>query len=194
MVLIFIAISCKDEVKSVVKHDTDPEVTPTVLTNEVTTLVSDSGVTKYRITAEQWSIFDESKKPNWKFPKGLSLEQFDSTLTVEATFQCDSAIFWKNDKLWKFSGNVRVWNIRKELILTNEMYWDQRDKKVYSDSFIHIERAEQIIEGYGFESNERLTTYTLNKPMGIFPIDEEKMSSRRGADSLSTEEPQKIEK
>ena len=39
-----------------------------------------------------------------------------------------------------------------------------------SDSFIHIERAEQIIEGVGFKSNERMTIYELDKPMGIFPV------------------------
>lgn len=187
IVLVLIAVGCKDEVKSVIKHSTDPETTPTILTNEITTLVSDSGVTKYRITSEQWNIFDESKNPNWTFPKGLYLEQFDSLLKVESTFQCDSAIFWKNTKLWKFTGNVRVWNIRKELILTNELYWNQRDKKVFSDSFIHIETVDKVIEGYGFESNERLTTYSLNKPMGIFPVDEERMSQRNRADSLAVD-------
>ena len=54
--------------------------------------------------------------------------------------------------------------------LTQQLFWDQNARKVYSDSFIHIERAEQIIEGVGFKSNERMTIYELDKPMGIFPV------------------------
>ena len=181
-----IAFSCKNEVKSVIQQSTDPEVTPTMLTTDITTLVSDSGVTKYRITSQRWEMYDESDTPNWVFPKGLFLEQFDSTLKVEATFECDSARYLKNSKLWQFMGNVRSWNTKKDLILTNELYWDQNKKKVYSDSFIHIEQPERILEGYGFESNERLTTYKLKRPMGIFPVNEEnsKSSSAR-RDSLN---------
>ena len=166
-----------------VNQSTDPETTPTVASSKVTTLVSDSGVTKYRITAEKWDIYDESKVPSWKFPNGLHLEQFDNTFKVVATFDCDSALYLKNAKLWKFMSNVRSWNTKKELILSNELYWDQNDKKVYSDSFIHIEQPERILEGYGFVSNERLTTYTLKRPMGIFPVDDEKRKARH--DSLA---------
>ena len=83
-------------------------------------------------------------------------------------------------------GNVRSWNTKNELILTNDLYWDQNNKKVYSDSFIHIEQPERILEGFGFISNEQLTTYTLKRPMGIFPVDEEKRKARAARrDSLA---------
>ena len=158
LVVLFITIGCKDEVKSVVQQSTDPKTTPTMLTTDITTLVSDSGVTKYRITSERWEMYDE----------------------------CDKAIYLKNSKLWHFIGNVRSSNTRKEIILTNELYWDQNLKKVYSDSFIHIEQPERILEGFGFESNERLTTYKLKRPMGIFPVDEESRKSRAAQrDSLN---------
>lgn len=186
LALIFIVLSCKDEVKSVVSHSTDPETTPTILTTQITTLVSDSGITKYRITSDRWDIYDESEVPNWKFPTGIFLEQFDQNLKTIATFECDSASYLKNSKLWHFVGNVRSWNTKNELILTNDLYWDQNNKKVYSDSFIHIEQPERILEGFGFISNEQLTTYTLKRPMGIFPVDEEKRKARAACrDSLA---------
>ena len=178
LLAISLLFSCKNEVKSVIEHSTDPNITPTMLTTDITTLVSDSGVTKYRISSKRWEMFDESDTPKWKFPQGIYLEQFDTTLKVEATFECDSAIYYKDSKLWRFIGNVRSWNTKKELILTNELFWDQNKKQVYSDSFIHIEQPERTLEGYGFESNERLTTYKLKRPMGIFPVDEESRKSR----------------
>ncbi len=61
-------------------------------------------------------------------------------------------------------------NAKKELIETEQLFWDQAAHEVRSDSFVHIERADRILEGYGFRSDEQLRNYMLNKPSGIFPI------------------------
>ncbi len=171
-------MGCRDEVKDVVKKATDPEKVPTVVSHDVTTLISDSGITQYRIKTKIWYIYREAKKPYWLFPEGLYLEQFDDKFKTAASIQCDSAKYFEDDKIWRLDGNVRIWNVNKELILTNQLFWSQNEQKVYSDSFIHIEKADRILEGYGFVSNERMTTYTLNKPSGIFPFDESRQSTR----------------
>ena len=60
-----------------------------------------------------------------------------------------------------------------ELFLTQQLFWDQRRNRLYSDSFIHIETPERMLEGHGFESNDRLTKYSIRKPTGIFPVSED---------------------
>ena len=57
-----------------------------------------------------------------------------------------------------------------EKFLTQQIFWDQDTRTVYSDSFIHIERSNRSIEGYGFTSSEQMTDYLVNRPSGIFPI------------------------
>ena len=173
----FILIACRDEVKSVVEHATDPETTPTMATDSVRTLVSDSGITKYRITAQTWLMYEEAKKPFWRFPDGLLLEQFDSVFDVVASIICDSATYFKNDQLWRLDGNVNIETARRELILTNQLFYSQRRNEIYSDSF----------EGYGFVSNDRMTTYTLDSVSGIFPM-EQKNKQRR--DSVAADSAQ----
>ena len=183
----FILIACRDEVKSVVEHATDPETTPTMATDSVRTLVSDSGITKYRITAQTWLMYEEAKKPFWRFPDGLLLEQFDSVFDVVASIICDSATYFKNDQLWRLDGNVNIETARRELILTNQLFYSQRRNEIYSDSFVHIEKTDRIIEGYGFVSNDRMTTYTLDSVSGIFPM-EQKNKQRR--DSVAADSAQ----
>lgn len=173
-------VGCRDEVKDVVKKATDPEKVPTMTTRNVTTLISDSGITQYRVTTKVWYMFEQAQKPFWFFPEGLFLEQFDKKFKVAATVQCDSAKFFEDTKIWRLDGNVRIVNVNKDLILTNQLFWSQREQKIYSDSFIHIEKADRIIEGYGFESNERMTKYTLKRPSGIFPFDENRQGVRTG--------------
>ena len=183
----FILIACRDEVMSVVEHATDPETTPTMATDSVRTLVSDSGITKYRITAQTWLMYEEAKKPFWRFPDGLLLEQFDSVFDVVASIICDSATYFKNDQLWRLDGNVNIETARRELILTNQLFYSQRRNEIYSDSFVHIEKTDRIIEGYGFVSNDRMTTYTLDSVSGIFPM-EQKNKQRR--DSVAADSAQ----
>ena len=172
LVVAVAVIACRDDVKNVVHRETNPDSVPTVVSRNVKTLISDSGVTQYRITTKLWYIYSQATKPHLFFPDGLYLEQFDKNLKTAASVQCDSATYYVDSKLWQLDGNVRIWNVNKELILTNQLFWSQRDQKVYSDSFIHIEKADRTLEGYGFVSNERMTTYTLHRPSGIFPYDE----------------------
>ena len=164
--------SCTEEKKEFVNRETDPEKVPSVISHDVMTLISDSGVTQYRISAKKWDIYDEAKKPFWNFPTGLFLEKFDDKFDTEASIKSDSAKYFKDDQLWRLDGNVTVQNTNGEIILTQQIFWDQKAKKVYSDSFIHIEKKDRIIEGFGFTSNERMTKYEINRVSGIFPVED----------------------
>ena len=167
--------SCKDDSTTVVSHPTDPETVPTMTTSDVQTIISDSGLTRYRIEAPLWNMFEEAKQPHWTFPQGVKCEELDRSFNTVTSIQCDSAYFDKNSSLWTLTGNVRISNVNNDLILTDQLMWDQHNHRMYSDAFIHIEKQGRIIEGYGYESNERLTTYQLRQVEAIFPIDERRM-------------------
>lgn len=169
------ATGCKEETTSVVDHPTNPELVPTMITNDVETVISDSGNTRYHITTKVWKMFEEAKEPHWCFPKGVKCEELGNDFRAITSIQCDSAYFDKKQNLWNLTGNVRITNVNNDLVLTDALTWDQGQHKMYSDAFIHIEKQGRIIEGYGYESNERLTTYTLRQVEAIFPIDEGRM-------------------
>lgn len=163
-----IAAACSDD-KPVGMTDIDVESTPTMLTRNVESLISDSGITRFRITAPVWYVYDESATPVWRFPESLLLERFDDRMNVEATVSADSATYFKERQLWQLDGHVNISNTAGEKFLTNQLFWDQKLHKVYSDSFIHIERHDKTLEGNGFTSNEQLTRYTIHDVSGIFP-------------------------
>ena len=170
IVALCLSASCSSDKKDFVDVTVDNEVIPTMKTLNVETLVSDSGIIRYKITAPSWLVFEEAKDPRWDFNKGLHLEKYDNMRAIAATFECDSAIYLSQRKLWEFIGYVHMTNVAKERFETEHLFWDQRDKKVYTDSFIHIEKSDRIIEGYGFVSNENMTDYTVNRVSGIFPV------------------------
>lgn len=167
-----IGSSCGDSKKEFVNITIDHETTPTMKTFDVETMISDSGIIRYKITAPTWLVFDEAQDPRWNFSNGLHLEKYDNDLNIDATFDCDSAKYLSQRKLWQFTGSVHALNVAKDRFDTELLFWDQQDKKVYTDSFIHIEKSDRIIEGYGFVSNETMTDYYINRVSGIFPISE----------------------
>jgi len=44
---------------------------------------------------------------------------------------------------------------------TDELMWENKTQKIKTDRFIRIESPNEIIEGYGFESDQHLQNYTI---------------------------------
>lgn len=166
---VIITSSCKDEKKNYVDDIENATESPTMLTRDVETFISDSGITRYRITADIWYIYDEAKVPRWTFPNGLFLEQFDNNLQQNSKVNCDSATYFSEKKLWRLDGDVVMVNVARDSFLTKQLFWDQRTKRIYSDTaFIRIVSKDRTIEGYGFSSNEQMTDYSIKRPTAIF--------------------------
>lgn len=162
MVLFFFA--CKDKNEGLVTFSYDPESVPTLITDSATQLVSDSGITRYKMVYDVWMVFDKAKEPYWYFPEGLYLERFTPDFEIEATVEADTAWYYTEQDLWKLIKNVHVENMQGEQFDSEELYWDQKNGRVYSDAYIEIQRGESQLKGYGFESNEHMTNYRIFRP------------------------------
>lgn len=169
LALLMIPQACREERKvDVGKFNADK--LPTMRTTNVNTLISDSGITKYRIVSPLWLIYEDIDTPYWHFPKGLYLRSYDFNLNVIATVACDSAYYFKPQRLWRLDGRVEITRAPKDLFQTQQLFWDERKHILYTDKFIHIENLTHMLEGDGFRADDRLTQYTIIKPKGIFPI------------------------
>ena len=144
-----------------------------LITDSISTLISDSGVTRYRIESPLWLVYDRTEPPYQEFPDGIYMEQFDEQLAVKAQLKADYAHYDETEQIWTLRGNVHALNRKGEQFDSPEMRWNQKTKRVYSDTTIHITREKSIITGVGFDSNEEMTQYTILNPTGVFPIDEE---------------------
>lgn len=167
---LLLATACREEGKVDVASRINPKTMATMTTKNVATFISDSGVVQYKIVAPLWKVYDEADTPYWVFPKGLYLQKYDPYFHVVATVAADSARYFSRERLWRLDGNVEMTKVPKDLFQTAQLFWDQRRGKIYSDSFIHIETETHVLEGLGFESDERLTAYRVLKPQGIFPV------------------------
>lgn len=173
IVLCVVVVACgRGEVKHRAEAVADRKTMPVLSASDVTTLISDSGVTRYRIKTQTWLVFDKADTPYWEFPDGIYLEKFNTNLEADATVEADYAYYNEPAQRWTLRGNVKALNLEGEQFETPLLYWDQKSESVYSDSSIVITREASIIVGVGFRSNQEMTKYTILKPKGVFPFEE----------------------
>lgn len=172
VMLLLCNTSCNKEKKEVVDVSFDPETTYTLRTTDVSTLISDSGITRYRLNAKEWLVFGKAKEPYWYFPKGIYVEKFDTLFQSEASIQADTAYNYEKKSLWKLVGNVKIESLEGTRFETSLLYWDQKEEKIYSDKYIRIEEEDKVITGIGFESNQDMSQYKIFDSQGVFPVSE----------------------
>lgn len=190
-VLVIIAIgliSCSGEKKDYVSIPFDSETIPTMAVDSVTELISDSGIIRYKLITKTWLFFDKAKDPYWFFPNGMYVEQFDTMFHVQVTLRADTAWNYTNRRLWKLKGKVFVRNAQNETFESEELYWDERKDKVYSDKYIEINRPEKLmLRGYGFESDQRMTQYRIFRPHDSDIYVEEERIGTQDNNEISTD-------
>ncbi|NDW13253.1 LPS export ABC transporter periplasmic protein LptC [Bacteroides sp. 214] len=169
--------SCAGKKKDLGEAINERDSLPMLETLGVTSFVSDSGITRYRIDTEEWLVFDRKKPSYWSFEKGVYVEKFDSLFRVDASIKADTAYYFDKDKLWELRSKVHIQNIKGEQFDTDLLFWNEKTGKVYSDRFIRIEQTDRIITGYGFESDQQMTDYRIHNISGIFYVDDNEQGS-----------------
>ena len=134
----------------------------------VNTLISDSGIMRYRIIAEQWEVNDNRNPPRWIFPRGLFLQQLDEKFHVETYIQADTANYFTTNKLWHLWGNVRIKTVDGMIFTSEELYWDQNRHELYSNLYSHLITPERELEGAYFRSDEHMRHYNISNTKGAF--------------------------
>lgn len=172
--ILFFTFACGKNKNEVISAVEDRSQMPKLHTDDITTLISDSGVTRYRISAPVWDIFDKAEPPYWEFPSGIHLERFDLELNVDANIHSDYAKYFEKDELWFLRGNVDATNLEGERFETERLYWDQKKEKIHSDTIIKItDVTGTIIYGDDFVSNQSLSNYTIRNGRADIILKEE---------------------
>ena len=134
----------------------------------VNTLISDSGVIKYRIVTERWEVNTVKNPPRWIFEKGIFMEQYDNTFHVAGYIQADSAWYYEQQKLWELRGRVSIRNVNGLFFRSDELYWDGMKHEFYSYKFSRIITPERTLEGTYFRSDEQMAHYEVSNSVGSF--------------------------
>lgn len=168
--------SCSENEKATGKDIGERDSLPMLKSIGVSTLISDSGVIRYKIISEDWFVFDKKDPTYWSFEKGLFIEKFNEDHHVEAFISCDTAYYFDQKELWELRGRVFVKNLKGETFKTSLLYWDQAAHRIYSERYMEIDGETRKLSGYNFSSNEAMTDYIIHSSAGLLPIKDTDMT------------------
>ncbi|MBQ9667633.1 MAG: LPS export ABC transporter periplasmic protein LptC [Prevotella sp.] len=164
----FLLFSCS-EAQEHMAAAVNPEDSVSMMTSYgVNTLISDSGVIKYRIVTERWDVNTVRQPSRWEFMKGIFFEQFDEQFHVQAYIQADTAWYFDKQRLWHLRGRVSIRNVNGLIYKSEELYWDGMKHEFYSNVFSRVVTPERTLEGTYFRSDEQMNHYLVTNSKGSF--------------------------
>lgn len=167
------ALSCQEEKEHIAPAVHERDSVSVMTSYGVNTLISDSGVIKYRIVTERWDVNQTRQPSRWTFIKGIFFEQFDEQFRVQAYVLADTAWYYDKMKLWELRGRVRVRNVNGLIYNSDELFWDGMKHELYSFKYSTLITPERTLHGTYFRSNEEMTKYTVSNSEGSFVHNED---------------------
>lgn len=142
---------------------------PTVETNNVLTLISDSAKLQIRLKSPLEQTFENGDQI---YPKGMNVLFYSKDgKRVDNTLQGKYGKFEKAKNLYTVRGDVRVGNTEKQQkMYTEEMFYDKQKNIVYTDSatFAKVVTPTDSLTGYGLTYNMASGIYRFHRPTGVF--------------------------
>jgi hypothetical protein len=165
---ILFAASCEEQVEHTAGAIRDRDSVAVMTSLGVNTLISDSGVIKYRIVTERWEVNQKKNPSRWIFDKGLFLTQFDENFHIHAYIQCDTAYYFDQQHLWELRSRVRILTKDGLKFRSEQLFWDEMKHELYSNVYSSLITPERTLQGTYFRSDEKMTRYFVSNSKGSF--------------------------
>jgi LPS export ABC transporter protein LptC len=101
---------------------------------------------------------------------GLKMEFFDDSLKSSSTLTAKYGKYFEQNGNVLVRDSVVIFNNKKEQLNTEELVWNEKIQKFYTEKFIKITTPTQIIYGDGLESNQNFSEYKIINIKGIIGV------------------------
>ena len=168
--ILFTVTSCENDLAEINRLFSQEDAQKEVVTG-VTILYSDSAILKVKVVSPTLERYTEGTEPHQEFPDGLRVDFFDEK------GKADSWLTAKKGTRYERSGKMIVrdsvvWqSIKKERLESEELIWNEKTKKIYTNKFVVIKRPGEIIYGYGFEANQDFSHSKIHAIEGRLKVD-----------------------
>jgi LPS export ABC transporter protein LptC len=145
---------------------------PSVTVKNLNTQFTDSGRLQLKLLSPILEQYTNKESPYSEFRLGIKAYFFDGKPDSVASVSGKYAKYINKDNLWELKDSVIVINQNNDKLETEELFWDQTKDLIYTDRFVKITSEDQIIQGFGFESDPRLKKRKIKKVTATITLDE----------------------
>lgn len=170
--ILFFLSSCENDLEVINSFSNEGEMAMQSM-KESEIIITDSGLIQVKITAPVIMNYPMADEPYTEFPYGFHSIFFDSDEKPESDLTANYGIYYTQKALWEARDSVEVINKNQEILNTEQLFWDEKKKLIYSNTSVKVTRPEEIIMGEGFESNENFTRWKIKKIQGTIYLKDE---------------------
>lgn len=135
----------------------------------VESFLSQGGVMKARLTAPVMNRLQPSKRPDSayiEFPNSLHVDFYNDSLVIESQLNALYGRYKDNEQKVFLRDSVIVYNLKKDTLRCEELWWDQRKEIFYTDKPVQIHQPDKIIYGKGLEADQSFNWYVIKEITG----------------------------
>jgi LPS export ABC transporter protein LptC len=172
LTFVFLINSCAPNNPEDIKALSGREDLPNLYFKELDIIATDSGRLKYRLITPEVLQFDSKEEPTIDFINGLHYYIYGANEEIESQIKCNFAIYFQRTEIWELRNDVEIVNVAGNVVNTELLFWDTKTKRIYSDEFVKITTNNDVLTGYGFETDEQISVYSIKEVSGDFKVED----------------------
>ncbi len=168
--LVVLLFSCESDIQKV-KEFADIQNQPSIVAENFEGIFSDSTIIRYKLNTPRLIYHEDATPPHIEYPTGVHIEKYDARMNIIASISSNYAKFFTEEERWEAKNNVVAVNANGDTLKTEQLLWDEKKGKIYSDEFVKIIRADQIMTGIGLEANQDFSNWKIKNPKGTIYVE-----------------------
>jgi LPS export ABC transporter protein LptC len=170
-------VSCKNDIETINALNNEIKL-PDQSGFNIEITYTDSGKIQGKIYAPEVNKYDRGEEPYVEFPKGMKVMFYDSLERPTSYIKANYAIYYEKKQLWEARNQVVSENlVNHDKLETEQMFWDQKEEKIYSEKFTRLTNSDGISYGEGgFESRQDMSKWRLKGSSGTLNVNNDNIN------------------
>ncbi|MEO6347733.1 MAG: LPS export ABC transporter periplasmic protein LptC [Aquaticitalea sp.] len=161
--------SCKDNFKEVQQIGV-LQNEPIGIAENINLKYTDSGIVKANLMSPKMKDYSNRQFSFSEFPEGIKLLLYDKG--KKSTILADYAISYSDTDLIDLQKNVIIITQQNDSIFADQLYYDQKNERIFSNEPFKFVSPTQIMTGEGFTSDKDFKNFEAVGGTGIIYLDE----------------------
>lgn len=172
--MIFLFISCQNDIETIKAFNVGKEQ-PSVTYKNVDFEYTDTAKVQAKLSTPIVHFFLNAEKPYYEFPQGIEVLFYNENEEVKSRITSKYALYKVEKELFEVRDSVVSVNLEDgQKVETEQMFWNQKEKIIYSNVFTKISGEDGVHFGEkGFEATQDLSYYKLIGSSGDMRVKDE---------------------
>ena len=115
----------------------------------------------------------QNQQPGLIFSEHMEVYFYNDSSDLQSTLMANDASVDEDKKIMLAQNNVVLTSSDDKKLETEELVWDEKHEKIYTNKKVKITTGKEVVYGEGFTSNSDFSQYSITKIHGTLDFETE---------------------